>query len=72
MAEWIGKIITCDRCGKKIKLKYLGDNDIFKTFEDVPNDWKYHLDTGWLCPDCQEAYQNMISMFMVDITFTSK
>ena len=75
MAEWKGMIVSCDRCGKEIRLKYLGVGETdggftrWQNFEDMPEGWAYHSEVGRLCPNCEEAYKNMVSMFMVDITF---
>ena len=77
MSEWKGMIVSCDRCGKEIRLKFLEEGETdggftrFNVFEKIPNDWGYHTNVGRLCPNCEAAYKNMVDMFITDITFES-
>ena len=68
--EQCGKLITCDRCGKNLFLKYIGEGETdggytrWNKFEDPPNGWEYRCDIGRLCPECNNAYVSMIDRFM--------
>lgn len=70
MAEWIGKIIPCSRCGQEIRLKYTGKEQRdggyteVLSFEKMPDDWGYHNETDWLCPSCEEDYRRNLKAFM--------
>lgn len=75
MSEQIGKMITCDRCGKTVFLKCTGpiylDGGFSKVvnFEKSPKGWEHHADKelGLLCPECEIDYQKMVSKFKQDI-----
>lgn len=77
MAEWKGMIVSCDRCGKEIRRKWLNEKKMdggftrIQNFEPMAEDWDYKVGIGWLCPNCEAAYKNMLDMFMADITFES-
>lgn len=70
MSEQCGKLITCDRCGKTLFLKYIGEGETdggytrWNKFEDAPDGWEYHCDIGRLCPECNEEYVSVIERFM--------
>lgn len=75
MSEQIGKIITCDRCGKTVFLKHTGTTldagwSRIDNFEKRPEGWGYHADKelGLLCPECESAYQKVIRKFKQDIS----
>lgn len=65
-----GKMITCDRCNKKVflKLKEQGElNDVDTTwdkFEKKPDGWTNKIETGDLCPTCTDKYTALINEFM--------
>jgi len=68
--EWIGKIVTCDRCYRECRRKLLErteqDGGFTHTdrFVEMPETWKYRQETGWLCPDCNAKYESIIADFM--------
>ena len=70
MAEKVGKMITCDRCGNSVFLECIGEGETdggytrWNNFEAAPESWAYHLDVGRLCPKCNAEYENMIKQFM--------
>lgn len=79
MAERIGIMLACDRCGSFVFLNRIGKNDRgFTQFEDPPKGWGYgdkllssdEVDniskcatTKRLCPDCYKEYCYMIRTF---------
>lgn len=69
MAEHLGKMIECDRCGKTHFLYYTGtetfDGGYTKVdqFNKNPDGWEYHSDTGLLCDECAKAYQELLDEF---------
>ncbi len=71
MAEWKGMIVTCDRCGAEVRRKFLKEDDRdggfthVQKFEPMEADWKYHHETGWLCPICEATFQRTIDDFMM-------
>ena len=70
MSEQCGKLITCDRCGKNVFLKCIGEGETdggytkWNKFEENPNGWKYYYNTGLLCPECNEEYVDIVEEFM--------
>lgn len=68
MIEQCGKLITCDRCGKNLFLKRIGETyggyTRWNKFEDPPDGWKYYCDIGRLCPECNEEYVSIVEEFM--------
>lgn len=70
MAEVKGKICDCERCGKTVFLRFTGGESLFggwqnvDHFEDFPEGWAYHSDTGRLCPECDAVYTKLINDFM--------
>lgn len=70
MAEKVGKMITCDRCGETVFLKCIGEGETdggytrWNKFEAAPEGWAYHLDVGRLCPKCDSLYTGIIKSFM--------
>lgn len=69
MSEQIGKLLSCDRCGETIFLKWEGMSEFdggyskIQHFEKVPEGWTKNRDVGDLCPDCSELYQTMMHAF---------
>lgn len=70
MAEIKGRMTICDRCGETVFSKCTGEGELdggftrWNKFEDKPNGWDYHCETGQLCPKCNEEYGNMIKKFL--------
>lgn len=70
MAEIKGKICDCARCGKTVFLRLTNAEPSFSWcesanhFEDFPEGWAYHVDTGRLCPECDAVYTKLINDFM--------
>ena len=60
---------VCGRCGevtlrKLVKTDFLdGGFTRADEFERTVG-WAWHADTNWLCPKCEEEYQDSISLFM--------
>lgn len=76
----LGKLITCDRCGKQIFLKKTGEGSgdggwsRWGTFEELPEGWKCGVHTeslsqGFvdLCPECHKEYEKIVSQFMYNV-----
>lgn len=70
MSEWKGMIIGCDRCGKELRRKRLGETELdggfthVERFEEMPETWKYRYEIGHLCPECNAEYEEIITKFM--------
>ena len=70
MGEWIGMIVTCDRCGKECRRKLLGERELdggfthVQNFEEMPGTWKYRYEIGYLCPECNGEYESLLRNFM--------
>ena len=70
MSEWKGKIVTCDRCFRECRCKFVGEDELdggftrVERFEEIPETWKYRYEIGWLCPECNTAYEILIKNFM--------
>lgn len=67
-----GKLITCDRCrDKTIFLKYLKEVGLSNyagpgtrpEYEDLPKDWLYMTQCGYLCPDCAKEWCTFLKSF---------
>lgn len=70
MAERLGKMIECDRCGKTHFLDYTGTKSYYGTnvehfthFANKPDGWKDHIEIGLLCDECEKAYQELLDEF---------
>ena len=70
MSDWKGMIIGCDRCGKELRRKRLGETELdggfthVEMFEEIPETWKYRYEIGYLCPECNTAYETLVKNFM--------
>ena len=70
MSEQCGKLVVCDRCGKNVFLKCIGEEETdggytkLNEFEEAPNGWRYCYNTGLLCPECNEEYVDIVEKFM--------
>lgn len=74
MSEKIGKIVTCDRCGREIFLNYTGTSHLdggftkIEHFEKMPDGWRvresYGKDYIMLCPDCNNEIELLHKKFM--------
>lgn len=70
MAEWTGKIVTCDRCGAECRREFLKDEHydggftVSSKFAPMKDGWEYHRETGWLCPTCEKEFQEIMKSFM--------
>jgi hypothetical protein len=72
MAEKIGKLIICDKCGDTAFLKCIGEGETdggytrWNKFETPPEGWGYAHDcekTKKLCPKCYKTYCDIIRGF---------
>lgn len=65
-----GKLVACDRCGKKIFLKYLGKGEAdggyttWDKFEAKPETWMNFTEFGTLCNECGGVFRNFINIFL--------
>lgn len=70
MSEWKGMIIGCDRCGKELRRKLLGETELdggfthAERFEEMPETWKFRYEIGYLCPECNGEYESLLRNFM--------
>ena len=84
MSEANGKLVTCDRCGKQIFLKTIGDEERdggysrWNKFEPFPDGWeKIGIPTDTkcrnnryirVCPDCFELWCELLMEHYVKAT----
>lgn len=67
MSKVKGELLTCDRCGETIFLKYLGKGNAdggyttWDKYEDA-EEWGYEVHSN-LCPKCMKEYKEMINDF---------
>lgn len=72
MAEQVGKLVSCDRCGKQIFLECVGEGERdggftrWNKFEAFPEGWDWHSETGQLCPECNNEYKALFNTFMTE------
>lgn len=64
----IGKEYTCDRCGAKVFVRYIGEKDLDGGWTKVynfekPTDWGYDTKIGDMCPECTKKFNEMIENF---------
>lgn len=70
MSEKIGKLLSCDRCGKKVFLRYINTNTYdggyskVDNFEKQPEGWVVGWGVGMLCPECHAKYDDLVDTFM--------
>lgn len=70
MAEKVGKMLTCDRCGKTVFLECVGKGETdggytrWNKFEAAPAGWEVCTEVGTLCPECNSLYKDLIKSFM--------
>lgn len=68
--EWKGMIITCDKCGREFRCELIGqteaDGGFTRTdrYMQLPKTWKYRHEIGYLCPDCEAEFEELIQKFM--------
>lgn len=69
MAEVKGKMITCKRDNNWVFLKYLGEGDLdggytkHDKYEELPDDWLYETEFGYLCPKCTREFKMLMTNF---------
>lgn len=70
MSKQKGELVVCDRCGKELFLKYIGEKELdggfsrSDRFEPLPNDWLDVYEIGYLCPHCTNTFKDLIHDFM--------
>lgn len=70
MSEAKGKLKTCDRCGKSIFLKYIGQGVLdggftrFDKYEELPETWLWTSQIGTLCDECSGIFRSFIRVLM--------
>ena len=74
MAHINGRLTMCDRCGEKTFSKCNGEGEMdggytrWNKFEELPNGWDYHSETGMLCPKCNEKYNVILEKFKNEVS----
>lgn len=64
-----GKLITCDRCGATLFLKFLGTEDgsnyggAYDKYDPLPDDWMYQTCAGYMCPECAKQFKTFVNEF---------
>lgn len=72
MARENGQLRTCDRCGKTIFLKTIGDGETdggytrWNKFEEAKG-WSNERDIGDLCPDCTDLFNALKQTFAKEV-----
>ena len=67
-----GMLCECSRCKSWIFLQYIckGETDggytTWDKFEDLPEDWLYESEFGYLCPDCATEFKRIMTSFFMD------
>lgn len=63
--EQVGKLITCDRCGRSIFLTLTGKEDWSDrlSYQEKPREWTQEIGHGDLCPDCTKEFQTFCKEF---------
>ena len=71
MSEVKGKMITCERCGRQIFLKFIekrttdgGFGDTYEVYEEKPDSWMWNSQIGNLCPHCSGLFRVFIHKLM--------
>lgn len=71
MSSKLGRLVTCDRCGETVFLKYLrsesrdgGFSPSANIYEDLPRNWLDISYFGNLCPSCASILKNMVAEYM--------
>ena len=65
----LGKMVKCSRCELNLFLQYKGKGELdggyttFNNFEDVPKDWLYGTEFGYLCPKCAHKFKQIVTKF---------
>ena len=71
MARIKGQLVICDRCRKRLFLKYIGTEKTdggyttWDKFEKLPEGWNTHDETGLLCPNCDNEFNRLLEGFML-------
>ena len=67
-----GMLCECSRCSKTVFLQYTGKGETdggyttWDKFEDLPKEWLYETEFGYLCPDCATEFRQMLTKFFMD------
>lgn len=70
--EEIGKLVTCNRCGTKIFLRFIGETNLdggftkINNFEPLPPEWLWITDYGLLCDNCAGQLRDKVHDFLGD------
>ena len=71
MSSTKGKLLTCNRCGNTVFLKFLEKVDMdggfspsYDKYENKPKEWMWNSEIGDLCPKCAREFQLFILRFM--------
>jgi hypothetical protein len=76
MSRINGQLMTCDKCGKQVFLRAIGEGETdggytrWNKFEPFPDGWS--VEEGDLCPDCTKEYQEMLKGFWSNATNEKK
>lgn len=58
MVVKLGNMFVCDRCGEMTFMEKTDDS------KAMPDGWDHHYNTGNLCPNCSEEYNELFKGFM--------
>ena len=80
--ETMGKMITCSRCDRDdnfVFLKYIrhipmdgGYSPGYNEFEELPKEWLYESEFGYLCPECASEFRRFMTDFFGEDKVISK
>lgn len=70
-SEVKGMMVQCARCGDKFFRRRLEDRhtwygscgNTYEVCEELPEDWLYESEFGYLCPVCACAFKDLLSGF---------
>ena len=68
MSYLLGAEYECARCGKTVFTPISDAHMVTNIAKQLitpqrPDDWKFHPETGDLCPDCEKAFQEAVDEF---------
>ena len=64
-----GELVICSRCGHSVFLKLIGKEALdggyssYEKYEELPKEWMYETQFGYLCPKCAKEFQTFCRDF---------